>query len=93
MLTKFELLVFSKRFFTGWVVVVFLWAFFAAIAITCTPIVESWESLIDFFRFNLGLKKSVLLGVPDQLDRVTTGNAGVANADGAFGSENKTDQK
>ncbi|ROW06181.1 hypothetical protein VMCG_04700 [Cytospora schulzeri] len=37
--------VFSRQFFTGWVVVVFLWAFFASIAITFTPVVESWGSL------------------------------------------------
>lgn len=45
---------FSRQFFTGWVVVVFLWAFFAAITITFTPVVESWRSLVRFSKFVSG---------------------------------------
>ncbi len=37
--------VFSKRFFTGWVVVMFIWAWFAACAITVTPIYEGMPAL------------------------------------------------
>lgn len=37
--------VFSKGFFTGWTVVVFLWAFFAALVITLLPIWEARKSL------------------------------------------------
>ncbi|KAL2689029.1 hypothetical protein Neosp_003080 [[Neocosmospora] mangrovei] len=42
--------IFSTGFFTGWVVVVFIWAFFAAIIITGLPIVESWKDMLNFFR-------------------------------------------
>lgn len=50
--------VFSRDFFTGWVVVLFIWAFFAAIIITCTPIIESWKGLVSFFEFVSGFKQS-----------------------------------
>ncbi|KAJ5701941.1 hypothetical protein N7488_009489 [Penicillium malachiteum] len=43
--------VFSKRFLKGWVVVVFLWAFFAASVITFLPIWESRQSLARFARY------------------------------------------
>lgn len=46
--------VFSRQFFTGWVVIVFLWAFFAAITITFYPVIESWGSLIRFSKFISG---------------------------------------
>lgn len=37
--------VFSKGFFVGWMVVVFLWAFFAALVITLLPIWEGRKSI------------------------------------------------
>ncbi|KAI1635736.1 putative sodium/proline symporter [Biscogniauxia mediterranea] len=40
--------VFTPSFFTGWVVVVFLWAFFASIVITGLPIWEGWPTIIRF---------------------------------------------
>ncbi|KAB2570235.1 putative urea active transporter 1 [Lasiodiplodia theobromae] len=46
--------VFSKPFFRGWIVVVFLWGFFAAIAITCYPIWEGRASIARFFRYAMG---------------------------------------
>ncbi|KAI0595332.1 Sodium:solute symporter family-domain-containing protein [Biscogniauxia sp. FL1348] len=41
--------VFTPGFFTGWVVVVFLWAFFASIVITGLPIWEGWPTIVRFF--------------------------------------------
>ncbi len=41
--------VFSKGFFTGWVVVLFLWSFFAAGTITLLPIFEARTSIRTFF--------------------------------------------
>ncbi|KAF2140876.1 uncharacterized protein K452DRAFT_272566 [Aplosporella prunicola CBS 121167] len=61
--------VFSKSFFRGWIVVVFLWAFFASIAITCYPIWEGRASILRFVRYatgqNLvvGQRESVIEGV------------------------------
>ncbi|KAJ4361273.1 hypothetical protein N0V95_002042 [Ascochyta clinopodiicola] len=49
--------IFSKQFFTGWIVVVFLWAFFAAIAITCTPIWEGRKDIARFFAFAFGVNR------------------------------------
>lgn len=43
--------VFSKGFFKGWIVVVFLWAFFATFTITLLPIWESRHSLVMFARY------------------------------------------
>ncbi|KAL3420531.1 sodium symporter family protein [Phlyctema vagabunda] len=43
--------VFSKGFFKGWIVVVFLWAFFATTIITLLPIWESRASLASFARY------------------------------------------
>ncbi|KAJ6008217.1 hypothetical protein N7540_012193 [Penicillium herquei] len=43
--------VFSKGFLKGWVVVVFLWAFFAASVITLLPIWESRQSLVRFAQY------------------------------------------
>ncbi|KAJ3456530.1 hypothetical protein MRS44_016553 [Fusarium solani] len=42
--------VFSKSFFTGWIVVTFIWAFFGAIVVTLLPIVESRREIYLFFR-------------------------------------------
>ncbi|GME28552.1 putative urea active transporter protein [Neofusicoccum parvum] len=46
--------VFSKPFFRGWIVVVFLWGFFAAITITCYPVWEGRASIARFFRYATG---------------------------------------
>lgn len=46
--------VFSKPFFRGWIVVVYLWAFFAAIAITGYPVWEGRASIARFFRYATG---------------------------------------
>lgn len=50
--------VFSKPFFRGWIVVVFLWAFFAAITITCYPIYEGRASIARFFAFATGRRRA-----------------------------------
>ncbi|EEU37119.1 uncharacterized protein NECHADRAFT_97322 [Fusarium vanettenii 77-13-4] len=42
--------VFSKSFFTGWIVVTFIWAFFGAIVVTLLPIVESRREIYLFIR-------------------------------------------
>ncbi|KAH7133043.1 Sodium:solute symporter family-domain-containing protein [Dactylonectria estremocensis] len=41
--------VFSKSFFTGWIVVTFIWGFFGAMVITIVPIVESRREIREFF--------------------------------------------
>ena len=43
--------VFSRHFFTGWIVVVFLWAFYAATVITLLPVWEGRKSIAAFFVF------------------------------------------
>jgi hypothetical protein len=40
--------VFSKRFFTGWIVVTFIWGFFGAITITCFPLWQSRREITAF---------------------------------------------
>ncbi|KAK8195238.1 putative sodium/proline symporter [Phyllosticta capitalensis] len=50
--------IFSKPFFRGWIVVVFLWAFFAAITITCYPIYEGRASIARFFAFATGRRRA-----------------------------------
>lgn len=44
-------LVFSKAFFRGWVVVLFLWAFYASGTITLLPIWEGRKSIVSFFGY------------------------------------------
>lgn len=51
--------VFSKIFFTGWIVVTFIWAFFGAITITCVPLWESRKDILLFFRLVLGGQRSI----------------------------------
>lgn len=41
---------FSKEFFTGWVIVSLLWAFFAFIAVTVFPIIEGRRLLFSWFK-------------------------------------------
>jgi hypothetical protein len=56
--------VFSKDFFKGWVVVLFLWAFYAAGTITLLPIWEGRKSLklfaVYIVRGRRGLKETIL---------------------------------
>ncbi|TVY20827.1 putative urea active transporter 1, partial [Lachnellula arida] len=42
--------IFSQKFFTGWIVVMFIWAFFGAITITGLPLWESRVNIEIFFR-------------------------------------------
>lgn len=46
--------VFSKGFFIGWVVVLFLWAFFAACTITLLPIWEGRQPIVMVFKRAFG---------------------------------------
>ncbi|KAK4617675.1 putative urea active transporter 1, partial [Fulvia fulva] len=48
--------VFSKGFFVGWIVVVFLWAFFAASTITLIPIWEGRKTIVAVTKSMFGLK-------------------------------------
>ncbi|KAI0163656.1 putative sodium/proline symporter [Pestalotiopsis sp. NC0098] len=50
--------VFSKGFLKGWVIFVFLWAFFATSVITLLPIWESRDSLVKFARFVADIEPS-----------------------------------
>ncbi|KAH0834506.1 hypothetical protein FOPE_03796 [Fonsecaea pedrosoi] len=43
--------VFSKHFFIGWIIVAFLWAFYASTVITLLPIWEGRRSIVAFRRF------------------------------------------
>ncbi|KAJ9355085.1 hypothetical protein DTO280E4_6599 [Paecilomyces variotii] len=51
--------VFSKGFFKGWIVVVFLWAFFAATTITVLPIWEGRGAIKKLFAFVFHGQKTV----------------------------------
>lgn len=46
--------VFSKGFFKGWIVVVFLWSFYAASTIVLLPLWEGKRSIIEFVSFMYG---------------------------------------
>jgi urea-proton symporter len=46
--------VFGKPFFTGWIVVTFIWGFFGAITITFVPLRESKDEISLFFRVLFG---------------------------------------
>ncbi|ORY55682.1 putative sodium/proline symporter [Pseudomassariella vexata] len=59
--------VFTKTFFRGWVVMLFLWAFFAALTITLLPIWEA-RGLLRTGYWHLTKRKRVATGVPDILD-------------------------
>jgi Na+/proline symporter len=49
--------VFSKGFFKGWIVVVFLWAFFAAGTVTLLPVWEGRKSILELCAYVVGRKK------------------------------------
>jgi hypothetical protein len=51
--------IFSKSFFTGWIVVTFIWGFFGAIVITILPIFESRQDIALFFKAIIKGKKAV----------------------------------
>lgn len=42
--------IFSKRFFTGWIVVLFIWIFFSAFIVIIAPIVESYDAIYNTMR-------------------------------------------
>ncbi|KAF5615599.1 Na+ solute symporter [Fusarium tjaetaba] len=72
--------VFSKGFFKGWVVVLFLWAFYAASTITLLPLWEGRHSIIAFFRFLFKSKgktaaetRVILEGLPENQGRPDDG--------------------
>jgi hypothetical protein len=49
--------IFSKAFFRGWVIVIFIWTFLAAIYITFYPLYESKDVLIFLIRVAMGKEK------------------------------------
>ncbi|KAF5584583.1 Na+ solute symporter [Fusarium pseudoanthophilum] len=72
--------VFSKGFFKGWVVVLFLWAFYAASTITLLPLWEGRHSIIAFSRFLFKSKdktaaetRVILEGLPENQGRLGDG--------------------
>lgn len=52
--------VFSRNFFTGWMVIVFLWAFYATIVITMLPIWESRRSIVKFCKYFITGKATIV---------------------------------
>lgn len=50
--------IFSKPFFTGWIVVTFLWGFSGAIVITVYPLIESRHEIGRFWGALFGGKKA-----------------------------------
>ncbi|EDK38805.1 hypothetical protein PGUG_02903 [Meyerozyma guilliermondii ATCC 6260] len=46
--------IFSKRFFTGWIVVAFLWAFFAVYVIIVIPVWDGRQALGRLYRIMMG---------------------------------------
>lgn len=46
--------IFSKRFFTGYIVVVFIWAFFANFVIVVIPIYDGKDALVRLFKIMTG---------------------------------------
>jgi hypothetical protein len=40
--------IFSKGFFTGWIVFTFIWGFFGAVTITCFPLWQSRRQIVAF---------------------------------------------
>ncbi|KUJ13090.1 Na+/solute symporter [Mollisia scopiformis] len=48
--------VFSEGFFKGWIVVVFLWAFYASSVITLLPLWEGRHSIASFALFTFGIR-------------------------------------
>lgn len=48
--------------------VVFVWAFFAAITITCLPIFESRGDIVNFVKYMLGMKRPFAVSVADGHD-------------------------
>lgn len=74
--------IFSKRFFTGWAVVLFIWAFLAALAITLMPIYEGRHSLKLLFEHVTGQRKpakpvgsSVVLSIDGAQESEYDGNS------------------
>lgn len=74
--------VFSKGFFTGWMVVVFLWAFFAASVITIFPIWEGRKSIALLFGYLFTSKRGSA-----QSPEVLTGVAATERENKAEGSK------
>lgn len=67
--------VFSKGFFVGWIVVVFLWAFLASSTITLIPIWEGRAAISSVTRSILGRKKGAKQAEPETLYGVSAESA------------------
>ena len=51
--------VFSRSFFTGWVVVMFFWAFLALLIITIVPLYEGYKPLTEVLKLIMNKERSV----------------------------------
>ncbi|KAL4793132.1 hypothetical protein BDV19DRAFT_380416 [Aspergillus venezuelensis] len=56
--------IFSKGFFTGWIVFTFIWGFFGATVITCLPLWQSRQQICIFFAAALRGSVAPLLAFP-----------------------------
>lgn len=67
--------VFSKGFFVGWTIVVFLWAFFASSTITLIPIWEGRKAIVSVTKSIFGRKKDDRTAKSDTIYGVPTDTA------------------
>ncbi|CZR52802.1 uncharacterized protein PAC_02679 [Phialocephala subalpina] len=86
--------VFSKGFFKGWIVFVFLWAFYASSVITLLPIWEGRHSIKYFVLFMVGRSKRTKGGnataVTDGVEAHSTSESGT-KAEGLVVTEKKSE--
>lgn len=60
----------SRKFFTGWTVVVFIWSWTAALLIWCLPIWQSREAFGKIFSGIMGRKKVVSEGLESPVEEI-----------------------
>jgi hypothetical protein len=80
---------FSRNFFTGWTVVVFLWSFTAAATIWFLPLWQSRATLIGIFKGMVGKKHITETNGHDVSD-VDQEHTMVSKGDGEMNEEKKT---
>lgn len=71
---------FSKKFFTGWVIVSLLWAFFSFFAVTIFPIIEDRHLLWSWATDLLGTKAKA--AKKDEFDHHQTSHQVLENSSG-----------
>lgn len=82
--------IFSLPFFRGWVVVLFIWAFYGALVVVILPIWQGRGSMMEVFRFatgksgksgkETGVIESVDVSPPPEKVQVLDGEKGKADA-------------